>query len=197
MRKIFLGIAITLAATAAMAQTQVSVFTSNLGYAWTHDYSERTGGLGVALSHALGPHWSLELKVADERHDAMFAVFPGSSGGDFTPRFERRSFHAIPVDLLTEYRFANSSRWTPYVSGGVRYVSARRVAAFVTNDANGMQQIDTRSYGNRTSGEVGVGADLRISRHVGMRFDANVLLRSQDVFYDRLFRPSIGVNWRF
>jgi hypothetical protein len=151
----FMAVAMMFAATSAFAgDTQLSVFTSNLGYTQTERYSEFTGGLGIALSRAFTPHWSAELRLAEERHS-------------------RRGLRVFPVDLLTEYRIPNSSRWTPYVNAGLRSVS------------------------DRIDGQMGAGTSLRITPHFGLRFDVNGLLRSRDVYFDPRIRPSFGVTWRW
>jgi len=41
------------------------------------------------------------------------------------------------------------------------------------------------------------GAAVAVTPHFGLRLDANVSLQSSGVFYDPVFRPSFGVNWRF
>jgi outer membrane protein W len=168
----FIAVAFMFAATSAFAgDTQLSVFTSNLGYAETKQYSEFTGGLGLALSRAITPRWSAELRVAEERHL-----------GSLVSDSERRTLRVFPVDLLTEYRFSNSSRWTPYVNAGVRYVA---------------EPAGRSLYGDRIDGQIGVGTSLRITPRFGLRFDVNGLLRSRDVYFDPLIRPSLGVTWRW
>lgn len=196
MRRLFLAVALMLVATATMAQTQVSVFTSDLGYILSSGhYSERTGGFGLALSHALTPHWGLELKIADEKHYGGSVVWTDPAA---TPSVTYRTFHATPMDLLGQYRFPNSSRWTPYLSAGVHYVSAPNLNdTFWYRDQEGnVHTYQRKSVGSRAAGEVGVGTSLRITPHFGLRFDANVLV-APGRYYDDLFRPSLGLSWRF
>lgn len=190
MRRLLVTLAVSLfTMTAFASDSQFSIFTSDLGYESaktpTTRYSERTGGLGLALSHAFTPQWSVELKVADERHIGRTATAPPDS---IIANIDRRAFHTVPVDFLTQYRFVNSSRWTPYVSGGVHYV----------HTPSGILRADrTEDVRSRTATEVGAGTLLRITPHFGLRFDANFLLGAHNVPYDAQFRPSFGVFWRF
>ena len=172
-----------LAADLQSGKTQISVFTSNLGWAVEHNETTRTGGIGVALSHAFTRNWAAEIKVAQEEHFAPVAFYTGEPP---SPIIEHVSFHDYPVDLFAHYRFPSSSHWTPYVSAGFRYV-AEPVYGQTRNP----------NFSNRYDMQVGVGTDLQITRHFGLRFDANRLVRSKDVPYDPLFRPSLGLTWRF
>jgi outer membrane protein W len=169
--------ALILCATAATAaDNQLSILSSNLGYGRTSSRGGVwTGGFGVAFSHRLSPRWSAEAAVAFEQHDSAF-----SSGPLLVT--EGRSFHVFPIDLSTQYRFTSGSPWTPYFVAGVRHVSA-----------------PDRGFGfeNRTSAEVGFGTNLRLTPHLGLRFDVMRLIRNDSVTYDPLTRGSIGLSWKF
>jgi len=180
---LLLAAATAIAAEPETGKTALSVFTSNLGWEMSHNDTTRTGGIGLALSHAFTRQWSAEIKVAREQHYGAVAIYTGEPP---SPIIERVPFHEYPVDLLTHYRFVNGSRWTPYVNGGFRYVSAPK-----TGDS------PNQVFGHRYDLQVGVGTDLRLTQHLGLRFDVNRLVRSQDVFYDPLFRPSLGLKWNF
>jgi Outer membrane protein beta-barrel domain len=208
MRTITIAAAVLICAATAFAQdtakTQLSVTTSNLGFGETRGQSEWSGGVAVALSRAWSPRWSTELGVAAERHKGLFTMFeqqPFQPIGVVVPFTVKRSFTVFPVDLTTQYRFTNSSRWTPYVFGGIRYVAApagdNSSAAVPT--ANGFMPV-TGGFafgGDRTSAEIGAGTSLRITPHFGLRFDATRLLRSDEVNYDPRVRAAFGVSWRF
>lgn len=202
MRRFAVSLALILAATTASAadpeagKTQFSIFTSNLGYSWSRNhYSARTGGLGLAISHAFTRNWGLELKVADEKHYGGTLTYTNWST---PPAVTYRTFHATPVDLLARYQFPNSSRWTPYVSAGVHHVFAPTMTdTLLRQDAQGnVTPFQRTSVSSRTIGEVGAGTSLRITPHFGLRFDVNTLV-GPGRYYDDTFRPSIGVNWRF
>ena len=137
------------------AENQFSIFGTNLGYVESATMGSRwSGGVGVAFSRSWNERWSTELAVSDERH----------------------SIRVFPVDALAQYRLANSSRWTPYVSMGMRTV----------NDVH-----------RRTTGEVGLGTTFRLTDRAGFRLDVMRLLRSDDVSYDPLIRPSFGFTFKF
>ena len=114
------------AATAAdSSSTQLSFFTSNIGFGKSNGQSEWRGGAGLAISRAWNPHWSTELSVAAQRERGPFTMFYAIGGpSGLTPVTRLRSFTIYPADLTTQYRFFNSSRWTPYVTAGARYVGA-------------------------------------------------------------------------
>ena len=159
MRRIAFAIAVMMCAATAFAdsaRTQLSFFTSSLGYTESASTgSHWTGGAGVALSYAWSPHWAAE--AAAEYQTS-------------------RGLRVVPVDALMQYRFPNSSRWTPYVQAGLRHVNARD---------------------ERNSFQIGAGTSLRITPHFGLRFDVNHLMRSDGGVGDPINRGSIGVSWRF
>ena len=208
MRTITIAAALLIGAATAFAQgadwTQLSVTTSNLGFGESNGQSQWSGGVAIALSRAWSQRWSTELSVAAERHQGLYTMFelqPHQSADLLLPVTQRRSFRVFPVDLTSQYRFSNSSRWTPYIFGGVRYVAApageHSNASIVS--PNGLQPV-TAGFtfgGDRTSAEVGIGTSLRITPHFGLRFDATRLLRSDEVNYDPRVRTAFGVNWRF
>ncbi|HEX9160602.1 MAG TPA: hypothetical protein VF980_02760 [Thermoanaerobaculia bacterium] len=194
MRRIIVTIAFILSATAVFAadtpnrQTQLSLFTSN--------ESDTSASVGLAFARDLTPRWSAELKIADQRHSAGVVTFVGSPAIAVT---ERVPFSTHPIDVLAHYRFTNGSRWTPYLSAGVRYVKAPDIHSMVVSDVQPGAP-DARAvqlFGNRYDAQVGVGTTFRITQHFALRLDANALLRNSDVFYDPLFRPSAGLSWRF
>ena len=194
MRKAMIAVVALLCASGALAQqTQITVFTSNLGYAESAGNSQWSGGIGLALSRSWSSRWATELAVATEEHRGTYTQYVPAY---LVPVTERRSFRVFPVDLVTQYRFTNDTRWTPYITGGVRYVAGpQRNDKIVLGSAgsNGGFAFG----GDRTSAQIGIGTSLRITPHAGLRFDVNRLLRSDDVNYDPLTRVSIGVSWKF
>lgn len=209
MRTITIAAAVLICAATAFAQdagkTQLSVTTSNLGFGESNGQSQWSGGFAVALSRAWSPRWSTELSVAAERHKGLYTMFEQQAFqpiGTVVPITVKRSFRVFPVDLTTQYRFTNSSRWTPYLFGGVRYVAApagnNSSAAIPTSSGAFMPVTAGFMFGgDRTSAEIGAGTSLRITPHFGLRFDATRLLRSNEVNYDPRLRTAFGVSWKF
>ena len=163
--------ALILCATAATAaDNQLSILSSNLGYSRTRaEGGYWSGGVGLAVSHDWTSRLSTEAAVAFEQHRSLYFS-------------ERRDFHVFPIDLTTQYRFANGSAWTPYLVAGVRRISA---------PAQGF------GFHDRTSAEAGIGANLRLTPHLGLRFDVTRLMRNDSVNYDPLTRASLGLGWKF
>ena len=196
MRRLVIAIALVFVAVSAVAadpqngRTQLSIFTSDLGFFSSDHNSGHTGGLGVALSHAFTKNWGVELKVADEKHFGSTVVF---KDGTTPPDVTYRTFHVIPVDLLAQYRFPNSSRWTPYLAAGVHYLNA---PVYDDTFVSGGAQYRRTSVNGRTTGEIGGGTSFRITPHFGLRFDASFLV-APGRYYDDMFRTSLGVGWKF
>src|SRR6478672_8567410 len=126
MRIAAIALSITLCAGAASAaNTQLTLFSSNLSLEGDSVGTRWHGGFGLALSRSWTHRWSTELAVATQRHSAGYVEFlQVSEQSGPAPVTVRREFHVYPADLTTQYRFTNSSRWTPYVSGGFRYVAS-------------------------------------------------------------------------
>jgi outer membrane protein W len=187
------------AATAAdSGTTQLSFFTSNLGYGSSNGQSQWRGGAGLAISRAWSANWSTELAVAAQRERGAFTMFYaiGDANGPF-PVTRLRSFTIYPADLTTQYRFSNGSRWTPYVTAGARYVGAPQsshieiIPGMANPVGTGWHMAERRSL------EAGAGLSVRITPRVGLRVDAMRLMRSDNVIYDPLLRTSFGVSFHF
>ncbi len=210
MRRFVLMVSILLVATAAIAadadspKMQLSVFTSDLSGGHSNGETTWAGGVGMALAYSFTPRWSAELKAAREQHWNEFTATP-PPGSPYVPVPERVKVYSYPIDLLGEYRFPNRSRWTPYVNGGLHYVSSPKIdqvelcaaAPPCTAWISLYDPAVTNRYGMRLDAQVGAGTAFRITPHFGMRFDVNVLLFTGSEFYDRAVRPSFGVNWKF
>jgi opacity protein-like surface antigen len=186
------------ASAADSSTTQLSFFTSNLSYGQSNGQSQWAGGAGLAISRAWNPHWSTELAVAVQRERGPFTMFSAIGGpSGLLPVTQLRSFTIYPADLTTQYRFFNSSRWTPYVTAGARYVGAPQsshieiIPGMANLAGTGWHMAERRSL------EAGAGLSVRITPRVGLRLDAMRLLRSDSVNYDPLLRTSIGVSFHF
>ena len=207
MKRIVVAVAVLFCAVSAFAadgaKTQFTVFTTNIGYAESSvSGSHWSGGFGFALSHDWTSRWSTELAISQEQHRAAYATsFASDAAGHVLITRETRSFTVFPVDVTTRYQFTNSSRWTPYVSAGLRYVDAPSTgtpAVFSVTTPGGPVFMQTGfGFQPRTSAQLGAGTLLRITPRFGLRFDVNRLLRSEGVNYDPLTRTSLGVSWRF
>ncbi len=179
MRALGVAAAVMMCATALLAAdagtTQFSVNTSNLSYAQSNNTSEWSGGMALALSRAWSPRWSTEFSVAAEQHVApytRFAFLPFQSSDQLAPLTERRRFRVFPVDLTTQYRFTNGSRWTPYVTGGIRYVAApagnNSTASILTPDGSIAVTGGFAFAGDRTSAEIGAGTSVRLTPRLSL-----------------------------
>jgi hypothetical protein len=192
-----------LSASAQEAKTQFSIFTGNIGYSQSaQNGSSVSGDIGVALSYVWTSHWSTELAVTATRGRAYATTFiPYGNAGNIAPVYGTHDFAAFPVDLTAHYRFTNNSRWTPYVSGGVRYVARPSDPASIIPSSNPLSPYApvTPGFGfrARTSAEIGIGTGIRLSPHFGLRLDGMRLLRSDAAPYDRLMRASAGVSFHF
>ncbi|HEX9160603.1 MAG TPA: outer membrane beta-barrel protein [Thermoanaerobaculia bacterium] len=188
---LLLSTAQLIAADADKTKNQISIFSSDLGFEWTNVNGSRyTGGLGLALARSWTPRWSTEIAVAREQHFAESVAFDDSSG---RASVTSERFHVFPVDVWTQYRFVNSSRWTPYVGAGWRYVHAPSVE--IVREPSPAPRLER--FPTRSSGQIGAGTALRITPHFGLRFDGAVLLSNESMTYDPRLRASFGVNWRF
>jgi len=206
-------------AAVASAQDHFTVFVSDLGYVYStastsevvngtavpvnHSRSELSGGLGLAYSHAWNSRWSTQAAVAFERHYMLTTKFtPVTVNGlvFFAPVTSREPVDTFPVDLLTRYSFTNSSRWTPHLGAGLRYVNAPDVTVqgpFPPTSIAGGAPITLQRPSNRLSAQVEVGTLFRLTKTVGLEFDLKRLVRSDSAPYDPLTRGSFGVNWKF
>ncbi|MEO8034200.1 MAG: outer membrane beta-barrel protein [Acidobacteriota bacterium] len=205
MRSSIILLAMLLGAVSATAgDVQLSVFTSNPSYTESSGNSRWNAGVGLALSKTWNERWSTEFAVAKEQHRApytRFQILPFQSGDQLIPVTGYRSFRVFPIDLTTQYRFQNDSRWTPYVSAGLRYVASPDGGrtTVIANTPAGLTPVNggfafDRS---RTSAEIGGGVQLRLTPHVGLRFDVMRLLRSDSISYDPLTKASLGVGFKF
>jgi len=112
-----------------------------------------------------------------------------NGAGDSIPTTHRENIDAYPVDVLAHFRFPNDSRWTPYLSGGVHYVSAPS-NAFRTVYLQSLQPLPVTEFeqrqANRMSAELGAGASLRLTPRMGLQFDLT--------FRNRTAKASLAQN---
>jgi outer membrane protein W len=201
MRMTAIAAAVLMCAVSASAEsTEVSIFTSNLSLSEsTNTGSQWSGGAGVALSRVWSAHWASEVAVALQRGHAIYTDFRTQPPGADT---QVRAYNVVPIDLTTQYRFTSNSRWTPYVTAGVRYVAAPSHVhpQEIVPVIDGTEIVLRGGFpfdGDRASAEVGAGTGVALTPHVGLRLDVMHLLRSEGVAYDPVTRGSVGVSWKF
>ena len=158
-------------------------------------------GAGIGMAHDWNHHWTTELSIATERREVLSTSFITVITGNTAttaPVTYRVYAQSYPIDLTTRYRFANSSRVTPYLGGGVRYVRAPQNIHRLIIIGNGPPvPVKLTPYADRISGEVAGGLTLRLTPHIGVEVDMKRLLRSDTVPFDSLTRTSAGLNFSF
>jgi outer membrane protein W len=192
MKPRFIALLLLAVATTAAADDHISVFISDIAHSESEFGSQWNGGAGIAYSHSWSSRWSSELSVADERRHAPVTTF--LAGGFPVTHLER--VDTYPVDLMTHYRFANDTRWMPYVGAGLHYIHA---PSRYNQGPYGPITLGgtTLSYSDRMSAEVGAGVAFRITPHFGLQFDAKRQLRNKSVPFDPLSRGFVGASWKF
>ena len=194
MRLRFIAVASLLLAPSLFAEDHLHIFVSDLGYASSKYYGDEwSGGVGIGLSHVWNPRWSIEGSIAMERRHTDVTRF------GLGPITYRENLDSFPIDVGVYFRFPTDSRWTPYLTAGVRYVEAPSNAfkplVFIPGVPVLVSPRDQAS--NRTSGEVGVGATFRITPKAGLQFDVKRLLRNDSTNFDPLTKGSVGINLSF
>ena len=180
MRKLTFAFALLLLSLPLAAQQsdlRVSAFVTGIDSAKRVD----TDGAGISLEYRALERWSVELAVAEEQHQFLLPVPDPNLLASWIAQYERKSSH--PVDLVARYHFVNSTHWEPFLGAGMRYVAGP------TTTMSG--KLD-----NRTSAEVTGGVYYNLSSRLALRVEAKRLLR-EEVSYDRAFKPSFGVSFRF
>ena len=116
MRRAFV-LSLLFVSTSAFAQQKnsFSVFVTNPGGGYTQASGTTfNAGLGIDYQRLLTEHWAADLSVARENYS--FRAFSTTGGPQ---AFSTKIF---PVDMTARYTFFTSSRFRPYVGGGLRYV---------------------------------------------------------------------------
>lgn len=139
-----------------------------------------TGGGSLSLSHFWSPRFSTELAAGAERDYSGYVAFnrDGSvSGKQFF------GYTTYPVDLLAQYHFRSATRWQPYFGAGLHYVRRPHGFAGVVSD-----QLDPQING---------GVVFNLNSRLGIVFDARLSSRRDSVDWNPMFRPSVGLGWKF
>lgn len=207
MRKTLLAVAVAVLSTTALfaddlhpGSNNISAYLSDLGFTSSSTTGDNwSGGAGVALEHAWTNRITTVLSLGAERHRLFNTHFvPVNSQGP-VPVSSYSDEYTYPIDLMARYHFNNTSRWTPYVGAGGRFVKAPdAVEPQYVIDTNGLYRVvGARRLENRVSPEINAGVIFHITPRVGLQIDGKRLVRGDSVGFDPLNKVSIGVSWRF
>ena len=127
--------------------------------------------VGVGVQYELTNRWALETGVT-----YTYLHSTGKSEGVFTYTTTQQ-LHYVGVPLSASYKFIDANRFEMYARAGgavERAVSAKRIQTIGTADDNvsnsTTQKIDRQ--GVQLSTSVAVGAELKLSRHIGLYAEA-------------------------
>lgn len=127
--------------------------------------------VGVGVQYELTNRWALETGVT-----YTYLHSTGKSEGVFTYTTTQQ-LHYIGVPLSASYKFIDANRFEMYARAGgavERAVSAKRIQTIGTADEDlsnsTTQKIDRQGVQFSTS--VAVGAELKLSRHIGLYAEA-------------------------
>lgn len=127
--------------------------------------------VGVGVQYELTNRWALETGVT-----YTYLHSTGKSEGVFTYTTTQQ-LHYVGVPLSASYKFIDANRFEMYARAGgavERAVSAKRIQTIGTADDNlsnsTTQKIDRQGVQFSTS--VAVGAELKLSRHIGLYAEA-------------------------
>jgi outer membrane protein W len=185
MRRLILGAAVwLLGSTALVAQQQgdlrIHVFATDVAYS-SSAFSGRhlEGGYGVALNYWWLPRISGYLSIGSELHHSNRPT----TLGDGMPGFRSFGVRSYPIDALAQYHFKTDSRWKPYAGLGLRYTPAPHPSFGV--------------FSSRLNGEADGGVLFSVTPRFALDIGATRLFERHSPSYDPLFKPTIGVSWRF
>jgi hypothetical protein len=131
---------------------------------------------------------------------------PSDQVGTFYPVTEFRRYRVTPIDVSATRHFLVDGPIAPYVRAGVRYVSAPDDPTPFTSvivpteypyNPAFMPVSEGFNFGDRTSGQVGAGARIRLTSRTAIRAEVNRLIRSQEADFDPLTRYAVGLTWLF
>ena len=161
-------------------KTQISAYVTPQSFTYSDSNgTDFSGGFGAALNVFWSQRFSTELSVGAEQ--SYYAVQPVTDPPTF--QLDRHRVETYPVDLIGRYHFINSTKWLPYIGGGLRYVDAPSVDSRVPVES-------------RTSAEVSGGVIFHFSPRWGLRMDVKQLLTSSE-FFDAGTKGAVGLSWNF
>jgi len=197
-------------------QWRISVLAAEMSTGNNQPWSDSgDAGVGIGVAYAPAPQWDVELTVASRSHVSpytrLFYVIPPGQETTPTPGVvyastEFRRYRVIPVDLSVTRHLLADGPIVPYVRAGVRYVRApedrastpRFISPILYPDGGIFPVNEGFHFGDdRTSGQVGAGARIRLTPRTAIRGEVNRLIRSDKVDFDPLTRYAVGLSWLF
>lgn len=169
------------------------------------------GGIGLGIAYVPNPQWDVELTVSTQTHVSPSAVFihsgpPEGPGQQIYQSFEYRRYRVMPIDVSATRHFLTGSQISPYVRAGLRYVQApedryTQIVGVGSPDSVPYYSVvlpgSGFNFSDRTSGQVGAGARIRLTPRTAIRLEADRLLRSSRSDFDPLTRYAVGLSWMF
>jgi hypothetical protein len=198
------------AADATGDRWHISILASEISSGRSVPSDDAHAGAGIGVAYRLTPQWDVELAAATQSHRSQYTKLfyvplPGAPG-EILPVTEYREYRVAPVELAVTRHFLSDGPIAPYVRAGVRYVNAphdgpRNTFITFTPGTSVPQQPIAVSEGfhfaDRTSAQVGAGVRVRLTPRTAIRAEANRLVRSDEVDFDRLTRFAVGLSWIF
>jgi hypothetical protein len=196
-------------------QWRISVLASEMSTGSDQPWSDDAeAGVGIGVAYAPTPQWDVELTVASRSHVSpytrLFYVVTPEQGtgtpGIVYPVTEFRRYRVIPVDVSATRHFLTDGPIAPYVRAGIRYVgapgnptSAPQFISPLQFPNGGFFPVNEGFHfgGDRTSGQVGAGARIRLTPRTAVRAEVNRLIRSDKADFDPLTRYAVGLSWLF
>ena len=173
--------------------------------AWSDDPH---AGVALGVAYAKTPLWDLELTVASQTHISPYTRLYPTTGRYATPVTEFHHYRVTPIDLAVSRHFLTDRAIAPYLRAGFRYVAAPNEhstwplnlpfpssRALVQNDPTPF--VEGYGFSDRSSIQVGAGAQIRLTPRTALRIEAARLLRDQAADFDPLTRLAAGVSWTF
>lgn len=169
-------------------------------------------GIGLGIAYAPNAQWDVELTVASKTHVSpytrLFAVILPTQTEFPQPLYpvtEFRRYRVMPMDLSVTRHFLSESVIAPYVRAGVRYVGAPSdppaeptfISPIQYPHGGFIPVAEGFHLDDRTSGQIGAGARIRLTSRTAIRAEVNRLIRSDAADFDPLTRYAAGLSWIF
>ncbi len=92
-------------------------------------WNDTHAGVGLGVAYQVRPLWDLELSIADQAYRSPYTqviavIGPGTTPVTILPVTTFRRYHVHPLDLVATRQFMTTSRFSPYIKAGARYVRA-------------------------------------------------------------------------
>ena len=190
---------------------RISILASEMSTGSNEPWSDDAeAGIGIGVAYTPAPQWDVELTVASRSHVSpytrlYYVITPEQGVGTVYPVTEFRRYRVVPVDVSATRHFLVDGPIAPYVRAGVRYVGAPsdptsqpQFISPVQYPAGGFIPVrEGYDLDDRTSGQIGAGARIRLTPRTAIRAEVNRLIRSDEVDFDPLTRYAVGLSWMF